>query len=45
VVAGGVQEPDFGVQSVLILGIFWIWIGLDIVSSSTRLSNWNKLWP
>jgi len=30
-----VQDPDLGVQSGRILGIFWIWIGLDIVSSST----------
>jgi len=23
----GVQNPDFGIQSGRILGIFWIWIG------------------
>jgi len=43
----GVQYPHFGVQYGLILGFFWIWIGLDIVSSSTGsgtgLSKWNKL--
>jgi len=31
----GVQDPDFGVQSGRIIGLFWIWIGLDIVSLST----------
>jgi len=31
----GVQDPGFVVQSGRILGIFWIRIGLDIVSPST----------
>jgi len=47
--ASGVQDPDVGVQSGRILGIFWIWIALDIVffstGSGTGLSKWNKLWP
>jgi len=43
----GVQDPDFGVQSGRILGMFWN--GLDIVSHSTGsrngLSKWRNLCP
>jgi len=32
----GVQDPDFGVQSGRILGIFWIWIGYRFLFNRIR---------
>jgi len=33
----GVQDPDFGVQSGWIFGLFWIWIGYHFPFNRIRI--------
>jgi len=33
----GVQDPDFGVQSCRIFGLFWIWIGYRFPFNRIRI--------
>ena len=35
----GVQDPDFGVQSGRIFGLFWIWIGYRFPFNRIRIRN------